>query len=107
MKVIRQLPKQFAVCHLIDVLIAEAGNLLEAVQHQSYAIAPAALAAGTNSRLRAAPALKKAMSMPVKASAASSSTLYDLPRNSRVLPTERVEEVTGAAFAGEFQGGWR
>ena len=57
----------------------------------SIAIAPAALAAGTNSRLRVAPALKKAMSMPLKASAVSSSTLWGLPRNSRVLPTERLE----------------
>ena len=41
----------------------------------SITIAPAARAAGANSRLRPAPALKKAMSMPLKQSAFSSSTL--------------------------------
>ena len=44
----------------------------------SITIAPAASAAGANSRLRVAPALKKAMSTPLKESAVSSSTLYGL-----------------------------
>src|SRR5436190_14085102 len=57
----------------------------------SIATAPAALAADTNSRLRVAPAEKKAMSTPLKAAAVSSSTLCGLPLNSRVLPTERLE----------------
>src|SRR5262245_32530359 len=57
----------------------------------SITTAPAALAAGTNSRLRVAPAEKKAMSTPLKASAVSSSTLCGLPLNSSVLPTERFE----------------
>ena len=42
----------------------------------SITTAPASLAAGTNSRLRVAPAEKKAMSTPLNASAVSSSTLW-------------------------------
>ena len=41
----------------------------------SITIAPAARAAGANSRLRVAPALKSAMSTPLKVFAFSSSTL--------------------------------
>src|SRR6185312_5787608 len=64
---------------------------------------PAALAAGTNSRLRVAPAEKKAMSQPLKASAFSSSTLYGLPLNSSVLPTERAEARSLREATGKFR----
>src|ERR1043166_7074757 len=64
---------------------------------------PAALAAGTNSRLRVAPAEKKAMSTPLKASAFSSSTLYGLPLNSSVLPTERAEASSFREATGKFR----
>jgi hypothetical protein len=56
----------------------------------SITIAPAARAAGANSRLRVAPALKKAMSTSLKESGFSSSTLQALPLNSSVLPAERA-----------------
>src|SRR5215467_13768980 len=64
---------------------------------------PAALAAGTNSRLRVAPAEKKAMSQPLKASAFSSSTLCGLPLNSSVLPTERAEASSLREATGKFR----
>ena len=59
---------------------------------------PAALAAGTNSRLRVAPAEKKAMSTPLNAWAVSSSTLWGWPLNSSVLPAERFEATLIEAY---------
>src|SRR6266851_6154157 len=69
----------------------------------SITIAPAARAAGANSRLRPAPALKKAMSMPLKESAFSSSTLQALPLNSSVLPAERAEASSLSEPTGKFR----
>ena len=64
---------------------------------------PASLAAGTNSRLRAAPAEKKAMSTPLKESALSSSTGCGLPRKVRVLPAERAEASSFREATGKFR----
>ena len=64
----------------------------------SITIAPAALAAGTNSRLRVAPALKKAMSTPLKAIGFQ---LLDL-----VGLALELERLAGRAGRGEqLQGG--
>ena len=64
---------------------------------------PAALAAGTNSRLRVAPALKKAMSTPLNDEALTSSTVCGLPLNSSVLPTERAEASSFKEATGKFR----
>jgi len=69
----------------------------------SITTAPAARAAGANSRLRLAPALKKAMSTPLNAAAFSSSTGYGLPLNSSVLPTERAEASSFREATGKFR----
>ena len=53
--------------------------------------APALTAAAANSLERDAPALNRAMSMPLKASCVSSSTGMDLPRNIIFFPTDRSE----------------
>ena len=69
----------------------------------SITTAPAAFAAGTNSRLRVAPAEKKAMSTPLKDAAVSSSTVYGLPLNSRVLPAERLDASSFRLATGKLR----
>src|SRR5471030_266185 len=69
----------------------------------SITSAPAALAAGMNSRLRVAPAEKKAMSMPLNDEALSSSTVCGLPLNASVLPAERAEASSFREATGKFR----
>src|SRR5476651_451670 len=69
----------------------------------SITTAPAAFAAGTNSRLRVAPALKKAMSMPLNEVGFTSSTVYGLPLNASVLPAERAEASSFREATGKFR----
>ena len=52
---------------------------------------PALAAIGANSLEMLPPALKSAMSMPLKESLVSSLTVMSAPRNFSVLPTERAE----------------
>src|SRR5471032_1639265 len=69
----------------------------------SITIAPAALACGMNSQLRVAPALKKAMSMPLNEVGFTSSTVCGLPLNESVLPAERAEASSFREATGKFR----
>src|SRR5512143_3468992 len=69
----------------------------------STTTAPEAAAAGPNSRLREAPAEKRATWTPLKESLVSFSTLTGFPPNSNSLPTERSEANNLMEPTGNFR----
>ena len=69
----------------------------------STTTAPAFTAAGANSRLREAPALNRAMSMPLKLSVVICSTTYSLPLKVIFLPAERLLASILSDVKGKFR----
>ncbi|MFT3772112.1 MAG: hypothetical protein QM820_42445 [Minicystis sp.] len=76
------------------------GSMRQALE-LSITTAPRAAAAGPSSREADAPALKRAMSMPLKASGSARCTSISPPRKGSFCPADRAEASATTRFAGK------